>query len=191
MEPQPYETPLVELALVSSWLAFQWEHGMSDGLADLLAVFSASPLTHLEVVGLCAPVSAETWATVFRMFPSLVSLDAGAEAEGALFAGLREAESESACMESVAWGDCTEAGSRIPACRGLERISVTPYSGLSQTPEQILEPLIHCLRYRAERGIRVKQLYLDLNMRIDGVKRYLPQLEDLVSNVKVKCRRTS
>ncbi|KAM5544291.1 hypothetical protein V8D89_001951, partial [Ganoderma adspersum] len=178
--PGPDETPLAVFSLTTSWLTFEWRHQMSEGLADLLAVFGAAPLTHLEVVGSCATVTAETWTTVFRTFPCLVSLEAAAE--GALFVGLQAAESPASLTP-----DNAESDSPTIACRGLERISVFHYSNLLHTPESVLEPAIDCLRYRAEKGTRLKELRMMLNMQMDSAQRYLPHLKDLVSEVELKC----
>ena len=179
--PGPDETPLALFGLAASWLTFEWRHQMSEGLADLLAVFGFSPLTHLEVVGSCATVTTETWTTVFRTFPCLVSL--GADAEGALFDGLRAAESPA---RGMAPGDF-ESDLPMPVCRGLERISLFSYTDVLRTPEPLFEPLIECLRYRAERGTRLKELHMNLHAWMDSVKVYLPQLKDLVSEVELKC----
>ncbi|PIL25279.1 hypothetical protein GSI_13168 [Ganoderma sinense ZZ0214-1] len=79
-----------------------WEERMSDSLDDLLTVFGDARLTHLEVIGLCATVTAETWITVFQAFPCLVSLEADAEA--ALFDGLHAAS-----LASLAPSDNTDS----------------------------------------------------------------------------------
>lgn len=175
---EPGMIPLALLSMDPCRHVIDWEHHTLDCLDDLLAVFGAASLTHLEVIGVCATVTAETWATVFQAFPCLVSLDA--DAEGALFDGLHVASLVSPVSDG--------AESQTVACRGLDHISLVAYcSGLLRPPELVLEPLVDCLRNRAEKGTRVKQLHMNLHMRMDSVRRYLPQLEDLVSEVTLRC----
>ncbi|KAI1786903.1 hypothetical protein LXA43DRAFT_848516, partial [Ganoderma leucocontextum] len=114
---------------------------------DLIAIFSPAPLTHLEIIGECAPVDAETWATLFQTFPSLLSFQGAAHA--ALFSGLREA--------SVA-----SPRGQPTACPGLERIWVDGYWETLKAMKTVVDPLLDCLRYRAERGTRLKELHMEI-----------------------------
>ena len=174
-KPRRDETPLVELSLKCP-LQLNWEYCLSDGLTDLLALFGFAPLTHMEVERYFSIVDAEAWARFFRAFPSLVSLEA--DAEEALYAGLYEAS-----LSSPA-DDATEP----MACRGLERLSLGDSWGLwRDTPVHLLlDPLIHCLRYRADRGVRLKELHMDSRVQKDVLEEYLPLLKEVVSNVVLK-----
>ncbi|KAI1788150.1 hypothetical protein LXA43DRAFT_1026425 [Ganoderma leucocontextum] len=167
-KPGRGETVLVELALTSS--AVGWAGRMSDGLTDLLELFGSAPLTHLETLGYCTTVDVEIWAQLFRTFPSLVSLEA--DVDEAVFTGLLEASLASPVDGPV-------------VCRALERVSMTDEWGVLKNVEPLLDPLIHCLLYRADRGTRLKELHLGFHgvARAAVREKYLPQLENLVSNI--------
>ena len=147
---------------------------MPDGLADLCTLLGSASLTNLEVVGFVSTAEAGAWARLFQAFPSLVSLEAGAD--GALFYGLYQASVASPAGESV-------------ACRGLERIMIVDYEVGWWRLEQVLDPLVYCLHYRSERGTRLKEFYWEVDLRNDDnrdvTQGYLPCLEELVSMVRI------
>ncbi|KAM5544285.1 hypothetical protein V8D89_001945 [Ganoderma adspersum] len=169
LEQESDETMLVKLAFTSS-PGPDWSDSMPGGLADLLALFGSAPLTHLELFGDSSAVAAETWTALFRAFPALVSLEA--EADGALFTCLHEASLSNSADEEV-------------ACRGLERIVLNDDWGVSGRLEWVLDPLIRCLRYRAEKGSRLQELCLALPQDLSALKVYLAQLEELVPNLEL------
>ncbi|PIL25343.1 hypothetical protein GSI_13232 [Ganoderma sinense ZZ0214-1] len=144
-QPEQDARPLVMLDLHPSPFALDWDERMPDGLDDLLAVFGFAPLTHLEVIGICAAVTADNWAAVFLAFPCLVSLRAGTEAT--LFEGLHTAS-----LGSVEPPDNTTSHAQALACPGLERIHVVAYcTGLRRPAETVFEPLVECNYWTARR----------------------------------------
>ncbi|PIL25339.1 hypothetical protein GSI_13228 [Ganoderma sinense ZZ0214-1] len=163
---------LIQLALTSSTvpeLQVEWDDHMPEGVADLFALLQSAPLTHLEVSGSCSIVDAGTWARLFRTFPSLVSLEIGAS--GSIFTGLHEASLTSPVGGPV-------------ICRGLGRIAISDYHEVIERPEWVFDPLISCLRYRAERGTQLGELHLKLHETTDeDIFRYISEFRDVASNV--------
>ncbi|KAI1788152.1 hypothetical protein LXA43DRAFT_1026435 [Ganoderma leucocontextum] len=176
-QPGMDEPALIELALMWSDIEpIGWGHPsrMQDGMADLLALLGSAPLTHLDIMGHCPTVDTETWARLFRTFPSLVSLTA--DAARALFAGLHEA--------SLSLANPVTGGTQPAiACRGLKRISINDHLGKLGKLEPLMDSLIRCLRYRADRGTRLEELEVDFHQITDATRMYLPQLKDIVSKV--------
>ncbi len=179
-EPEPGEPVLVtHLALTSPTGSSCWEGDLSHGISDFLMLFGSAPLTHLEVAGYCDSIAAGTdaWASLFRTFPSLVSLEA--DGDDMAVTGLLEAS-----LASPADGPVV--------CQGLECITLNDeWGNLPVTltgPDQVafaFDPLVRCLRYRADRGARFKELRLELHRVAQAAVRekYLPQLESLVQNI--------
>ena len=154
----------------------QWDYQLSDGVTDLVALFGSAPLTHLESRGYCvsAAYDVESWAKLFRAFPSLVLLEV--DADDTVLAGFLEA--------SLA----TPTNLNQPvACLGLERIVLNDEWGAltGDRVDAVFDPLVRCLVYRAERGARLKELRLEFHRAVREALRekYLPQLESLVPDV--------
>ena len=171
--PEPDETPLVKLSLTSS-TGPNWECRLSDGIADLLALFSSAPVTHLVTLGhtLSTVSGVESWVRLFRGFPALVSLEA--DIDDMVLTGFQVASLMSPQDGPV-------------VCRGLEHITLNDEWGHLREVrvEPVFDPLVRCLLYRAERGTRLKELRLEFHRtaRVAVRETYLPQLENLVANV--------
>ena len=175
------EVRVIELAPTDSTDVIDLRDSMdlSDTLADIVVLLRSAPLTHLEIIGQFTSVGAETWISIFRTFPSLVSLEAGVDET--LFDGLQEVSLASFPEEQV-------------ACLQLERICISYGQGDPESPELLFKPLVDYLRCRADKGSRLKELCIDaslctrrdVHVHIDAIKVYLPCLEDLVTKVELR-----
>ncbi|KAM5544288.1 hypothetical protein V8D89_001948 [Ganoderma adspersum] len=149
--PEPDETPLVKLSLTSS-TGPNWECRLSDGIADLLALFSSAPVTHLATLGhtLSTVSGVESWVRLFRGFPALVSLEA--DIDDMVLTGFLVASLMSPRDGPV-------------VCRGLEHITLNDEWGHLREVrvEPVFDPLVRCLLYRAERGTRLEELRLEFH----------------------------
>lgn len=121
------------------------------------------------------------WVTLFHSFPTLETLEVdGWGLATGLWKGLRIASRTPEANPGV-----PDLVGPTVVCHGLHTIRLGRYL---RVDEQLLDEIVECLRVRADRGTRLRELYMMLwhhhHQDYAGMKEtYVPLLQDLVEEV--------
>nr|VWO99555.1 Uncharacterized protein [Ganoderma boninense] len=196
-EPEVPDSHLVTLSICSP--AFEiWEHSLPKALDDLLHVFASATLTTLKIVADCQQADAPTWERVFLHLPHLASLalsvplfpdlygeyaSTGTLGEAdTVFNGLLAASR--ARSANAPGGPADSEVEPQMACPGLRVVSVVMDGILSP---QLLDSVVACFRFRAERDARLERLaveqHSDIRLAPALRRSYVSQLLEVVGNL--------
>ncbi|PIL29049.1 hypothetical protein GSI_09097 [Ganoderma sinense ZZ0214-1] len=163
LEPLAQGKDLVSLRLQSN---VHWTDLSANAGRDLLRVFASAPLTSLTFAGHCADVGLEGWTEIFTTWPLLETLK------------LTQADTGTECVFAGLMHAAPPPDSPVP-CPSLQFVSI---GGLFF--EEAVDVLLQCLRARAEKGHRLRRIWMGLTGEADEEAlmdtHYMPALRELV-----------
>ncbi len=126
----------------------QWAYTPERAVRDFCTLFAKSPLQELSVQDM--EYTQDTWTHLFRTFPSLLGVTIQNEAGGT------NGERERVLLAALTPAATTEAVHSddtvvLPELRALRYEAVTWH-------EDTLSDLVHCLRARGARGVKLREL---------------------------------
>ncbi|KAI0755558.1 hypothetical protein C8Q74DRAFT_1304416 [Fomes fomentarius] len=178
--------PNIQLSVTSDPYVI-WGETFPIGLRDVLDVFRDAPLRHLLVYHGDYEVDVDPtlpWATLLRSFPMLETLKVdGWEWVTGLWQGLGFASCALEANPDVP--DLVGPGSVV--CPGLHTMRLGYWLFVD---ERMLDEIAECLRVRADRGTRLRRLYMTLSYHssvyVQKKETAVSRLQKLVGEVSVR-----
>ncbi|KAI0824401.1 hypothetical protein BC628DRAFT_434595 [Trametes gibbosa] len=133
---------------ISSSDVDEWEDSLDRGILDLVHLFSGSPLTDLQVSGICDNVDQEHWEVIFNTFPDLEKITLRGEGSISAFW---------TALSSVP-NDRHDLAPPSPPCPRLKHITCRGYF---EDVAILFATMYHSLMHRAECGSRLESLCVE------------------------------